>query len=55
MDDRHQKKSWLAEAGLRIPLNALVEISPLFALDARDVKRHVLKIPKLTDQNIYIE
>jgi UDP-N-acetylglucosamine/UDP-N-acetylgalactosamine diphosphorylase len=48
-------KSWLAEAGLMIPLNALVEISPLFALDARDVKRHVLKIPRLTDKNIYIE
>ena len=48
-------KSWLAEADLRIPLNALVEISPLFALDARDVKRRVSKISKLIDKHIYIE
>jgi UDP-N-acetylglucosamine/UDP-N-acetylgalactosamine diphosphorylase len=48
-------KSWLAEAGLMVPENAAVEISPLFALDARDVKRRVSEIPELTESNIYIE
>jgi UDP-N-acetylglucosamine/UDP-N-acetylgalactosamine diphosphorylase len=48
-------KSWLNEAGLMVPKNAAVEISPLFALDARGVKRSVSIIPELTDCNIYIE
>jgi UDP-N-acetylglucosamine/UDP-N-acetylgalactosamine diphosphorylase len=48
-------KSWLDEAGLMVPVNAAVEISPLFALDAGDVKRRVSEIPELTESNIYIE
>ncbi len=48
-------KSWLNDAGLMIPSNAVIEISPLFALDAGDVKRRVSEISRLNDKNIYIE
>jgi UDP-N-acetylglucosamine/UDP-N-acetylgalactosamine diphosphorylase len=47
-------KSWLGEAGLPVPSNAVVEISPLFALDASDVKRRVSEIPGLKEKNIYL-
>ena len=48
-------KSWLNNSGLMISPDALVEISPLFALDAGDVKRRISEIPKITEKNIYIE
>jgi UDP-N-acetylglucosamine/UDP-N-acetylgalactosamine diphosphorylase len=48
-------RSWLAEAGLTVPSNAVVEISPLFALDAGDVIRRASQIPGITEKNIYLE
>ncbi len=48
-------RSWLDSAGRTISPDAAVEISPLFALDAGDVKRRVSEIPELAGSNIYIE
>jgi len=48
-------RSWLCSAGIKVPRDTLVEISPLFALDAVDVKRRVSDIPDIAGRNIYIE
>jgi UDP-N-acetylglucosamine/UDP-N-acetylgalactosamine diphosphorylase len=48
-------RSWLGSAGIKVPRDTIVEISPLFALDAADVKRRVPEIPDIAGQNVYIE
>lgn len=37
----HQQHSWLAAAGAQVAVGATVEISPLIALDAEDLKKRV--------------
>ena len=42
-----QAARWLNEVGVEVPEGIRVEISPLFAIDALDLRRHAAKIPTI--------
>ena len=48
-----QAARWLRDAGIEVPEGTRVEISPLFALDADEVRDCAHKVPLIT-QDTYL-
>jgi UDP-N-acetylglucosamine/UDP-N-acetylgalactosamine diphosphorylase len=48
------ERDWLRSAGIEIADDVPIEISPLFALDAEDVKKQAARLPKRINQATYL-
>jgi UDP-N-acetylglucosamine/UDP-N-acetylgalactosamine diphosphorylase len=47
-------RSWLESAGIEVRPGILVEISPLFALDRKELKDRISTLPRIIDRDIYL-
>jgi len=48
-------KKWFKNAGIDIPENIKVEISPLFAIDENEFRKKIKNLEINTDRDIYLE